>query len=119
MSSNRLRKLRKDKKIDLEKILKHLNISMSYYYQLERADKRLNEDILKKLADFYGVTIDYLLARTDCPKYTFVQHHETSTIVQIELAALNMVKSALNSGLSMYDIQEVLEFARKIKLENK
>lgn len=42
-----------------------LNITPQYYYEIERGKKRLSADMLAKLAEFYGVSTDYLLGRTD------------------------------------------------------
>ena len=61
---NRLRELRKSRKIKVNKIAEFLGISQPYYYDLEKSSKRLNEDLLNRVADFYGVTTDYILGRT-------------------------------------------------------
>lgn len=62
---NRLRELREDKDLYQKDIAKYLNMSQNGYssYETERLD--IPTDILKKLADFYNTSIDYLLYRTD------------------------------------------------------
>ena len=42
-------------------------VSMSTYQKWEQGVGRLNGEILSELADFYGVSIEYLLARTPDP----------------------------------------------------
>lgn len=72
---NRLRQLRLEKKIEAEKIAEKLNISTQYYYDLETGRRRLNADILLQLADFFDVSIDYILGRTEyrfVPKSLFI-----------------------------------------------
>ena len=61
----RIRDLREDQDLrqqDLANYLKCSQVSYSYY-ELGRRD--IPTDVLLKLADFYGVSIDYLLGRTD------------------------------------------------------
>lgn len=41
----------------------YLNISSVHYYDLEKGEATLNQEYLEKLADFYGVTTDYLMCR--------------------------------------------------------
>lgn len=62
---NKLRELRERSGKSGIEIANHLGISPQYYYDLEtgRGNKRLNEDLLIKLADVFGVSIDYLLGR--------------------------------------------------------
>ena len=48
------------------------NITPQYYYELERGDKRLNEDLIRRFADIFGCTTDHILSRTDVPE-TYVK----------------------------------------------
>jgi len=61
---NNLKKLRSSRKLSGLDLAEVLNISNPQYYGLESGRKTLNEEYLVKLADFYGVTIDYILGRT-------------------------------------------------------
>ncbi len=60
---NNLRKIRNDKKIKVKNIAEYLGVSPQYYYDLEKGRRRLNIDLIIKLADFFQVSIDYLLGR--------------------------------------------------------
>lgn len=62
---NRLRELREDKDLFQKDIAKKLNMSQTGYSQYETETNDIPTDILKKLADFYDTSIDYLLYRTD------------------------------------------------------
>lgn len=76
--TNRLRQLRTEKKVGVEEIAEKLNISTQYYYDLETGRRRLNEDILLQLADFFGVSTDYILGRTEyrlIPESLFVNEN--------------------------------------------
>lgn len=62
---NRLKELREDKDLFQRDIAKVLNMSQTGYSQYETETNDIPTDVLKKLADFYHVSIDYLLYRTD------------------------------------------------------
>ncbi len=62
---NRLKELREDKDIYQKDIAKYLNIDQSNYSKYELEKINIPVVILKKLADYYDTSIDYLLYRTD------------------------------------------------------
>lgn len=61
----RIRALREDKDLRQIDIAKILNCSQRVYSNYERGDLDIPTDILVKLAEFHGVTTDYLLGRID------------------------------------------------------
>lgn len=65
---NRIRELRKQRKIPARKLAEILHISTKHLYDLEKGHRRLHEDIINKLADIFDVPLDYLLGRTDSKK---------------------------------------------------
>ncbi|MBR4973503.1 MAG: helix-turn-helix transcriptional regulator [Clostridia bacterium] len=67
MQFKNLRAIREDKDIKQKDIAKHLNVSQNTYSQYETGIISLTAEVLIKLADFYNVSIDYLLDRTDNP----------------------------------------------------
>ena len=60
-----IRNLRIDGGYSQTEIAKLLNIRQNTYSQYEIGVLRYPVDVLMKLADFYGVSVDYLLGRTD------------------------------------------------------
>lgn len=69
--ANNLRKIRKDKNIKAKCIAEYLGVSPQYYYDLEKGRRRLNIDLIIQLADYFQVSIDYLLGRNaDSKKLT-------------------------------------------------
>ena len=62
---NRLRELREDKDLFQKDIAKVLNMSQTGYSQYETETNDIPTDILKRLADYYDTSIDYILYRTD------------------------------------------------------
>ena len=62
----RLWELRKDKGLNLEELSKLTGISKSALGSYEKEDfKEINHGNLITLADFYGVSVDYLLCRIE------------------------------------------------------
>lgn len=61
----RIRDLREDKDLTQKKMGEILSCSQRVYSNYERGDLDIPTEILIKLADFYNVSVDYLLGRTD------------------------------------------------------
>ena len=67
MIIERLKKLRKKEKLTQKDIATFLNISQPAYQQFESGKKKMNLETMEKLADYFNVSIDYLLGKTDIP----------------------------------------------------
>ncbi len=63
--AERLYSLRKERGLIQEKAAKELGISLKSYYRYETGEREPNASTLARMADFYGVTTDYLLGRSD------------------------------------------------------
>ena len=68
MQFRNLRGIREDRDIKQKDIAKILNVSQNTYSQYETGVISLTAEILIKLSDYYNVSIDYLLDRTNNPK---------------------------------------------------
>ena len=64
----RIRHLREDRDMTQTQMVKILSCSQRVYSNYERGDIDIPTATLIKLADFYDVSVDYLLNRTDKPK---------------------------------------------------
>lgn len=58
-----IRNLREDRDLKQKDLAEILNVSQNTYSQYETGVIELTASTLIKLADFYGVTVDYLLGR--------------------------------------------------------
>lgn len=63
-----LRAIREDNDIRQKEIASYLNVSQNTYSQYETGVISLTAEVLIRLSDYYGVSIDYLLDRTDDPQ---------------------------------------------------
>lgn len=66
----RLSALRKEKKQSQEQLSKIVGINRSTYARYETGNTQPDYDTLKRLADHFEVTTDYLLGRSDTPHKT-------------------------------------------------
>ncbi|MBN8236862.1 helix-turn-helix transcriptional regulator [Halobacillus kuroshimensis] len=67
MLHKRLIQMRKEKKLTQLELAQQLDISRSRLSQYELGTRQPDNDMLNKLADFFDVTVDYLLGRTNQP----------------------------------------------------
>ena len=61
----RLRKLRKEKNISQLKLALDLNMNQNTISRYENREREADYETLIKFADYFDVSIDYLLGRTD------------------------------------------------------
>ncbi len=67
MQFKNLKGIREDRDIRQKDIAAYLNVSQNTYSQYETGVISLTAEILIKLADYYHVSIDYLVDRTNNP----------------------------------------------------
>ena len=65
MKGNRIKLLREEKKIRQDELAKVLSISPSAVGMYERDERESNDEITLKLAEYFGVSTDYLLGKSD------------------------------------------------------
>ncbi len=64
----RLKKLRQEKKISQLKLAMDLQMNQNSISRYENCEREADYETLIKFADYFNVSIDYLLERTDNPK---------------------------------------------------
>lgn len=62
---NRLRELRKEKKLTVRELAEKVNISYPTISRLENGETSFTSEYLENLSTFFNVSIDYLLGRTN------------------------------------------------------
>lgn len=75
--SERLKLLRKEKGLKQVDVADVLDISRSSYGHYETGHALPNKEALEKLSDYYDVSVDFLLGKSDVRKFEFP---ETETI---------------------------------------
>jgi len=64
----KIRDLREDHDLKQRELAKYLNCSQRAYSNYELGQRVIPTDVLIRLANFYHVSIDYLLGQTSNPK---------------------------------------------------
>ncbi len=68
MMYQRIRDLREDRDLKQRQVADFLNCSQQVYSNYELGQRDIPTDILIRLSDFYGVSVDYLLGLTTNPR---------------------------------------------------
>jgi len=74
---DRLRELRIKAGLKQQDLLKSFKLSQGRYSQYETGKRKPDYDLLIEFADFYNVSLDYLLGRTDDPTPPQTQKEKT------------------------------------------
>lgn len=109
MKGNRIKKLREEKQLKQEELAKILSISPSAIGMYERDAREPNDELTLKLAEYFDVSTDYLLGKSD------IRNPE----VEID-------KDKINIGLSTKDYnpptkeqqEKIEEFAKFVLKDN-
>ena len=64
---NRLSQLRQEKGLNMREAARRLNMPYTTYVNYEKGTREPNSETLIALAEFYGVSIDYLLCKSSAP----------------------------------------------------
>lgn len=64
----RLKELRSKRRISQVRLAMDLNMSQNTISRYETGEREADYDTLIAIADYFGVSVDYLLGRTDNPK---------------------------------------------------
>ena len=63
--ADRLKECRKQKNITQKEVAEHIGVTASSYQKYELAERTPSVETLIKLADYFDVTLDYLMGRRD------------------------------------------------------
>lgn len=64
MFASRLRALRKERGLTLQQLASYFNMSHSTLSKYETGKRKPDMEMLKKLSDYFGVSIDYLIGKS-------------------------------------------------------
>lgn len=101
MKGNRIKLLREEKKIRQDELAKVLSISPSAVGMYERDEREPNDEITLKLAEYFGVSTDYLLGKSDIrnpEEFKYAYHRPKEA-----------------EGLSDEEVNDALRFYKEMK----
>ncbi|GMG71776.1 helix-turn-helix transcriptional regulator [Priestia megaterium] len=105
MFSVRLTYLRKKKNVTQQKVADYLGITRPAYTAYEQGKRQPDYETLTKIADFFDVTVDYLIGRTDDPQGDSIKEDDDKVLDGFWGYDLK--------GLSEEEIQELKRQIRK------
>ena len=101
---NKLQELRERKGVSMTEIARLLGMKYTTYVGYEKGQREPNSDVLVKIADFYGTTVDYLLG---------VNNERTSgKSTGVMIPVLGYVRA----GVPIEAVEEILDY-EEISLE--
>ncbi len=112
---NRLKLLREEKKLTQSDIAKLLNITIAAYSYYENEKRDMTPDTILKLADYFGVSTDYLLGKSD------VRNSEIKDNDLLDLASMGFNADSYTPPTSTQkeQIKGLLEVVLKDNKKNK
>lgn len=103
--ASRLRQLRQERKLRQKDMAEKLGITESAYGYYEQGRREPPYETLQQLADFFGVSIDYLLGRVDNPT-------KTEDDLKKALEAIPDLSKPHDKNVAMEKIKELLKIKR-------
>jgi transcriptional regulator with XRE-family HTH domain len=113
----RMKELRQRKDVTLDKLAYDVNSTKATLSRYENNRRTPDIDFIYKIADYFNVTTDYLLGRTDDPNTVIIDNGNLPHALK-DLDAIEVVKGAFDKGFSKEDIKEMLEFMEKMNKKN-
>lgn len=117
--TNRIKQLRIEKNLTQEQLGKVLNVSGRSVGFYESGDRDPDTTTLGKLADYFNVSIDYLLGRVDDPENKIVPKEGLPNELAKYVDYIEIIKDAEIEDISPKELKEIIEFAKKIKDKSK
>lgn len=114
---NKLKELRKEKRVTQQEVAELLNITAATYSRYENGVHQPDNDSLIKLSIFFGVSIDYLLGN-DIKKKRSTEAEDFEKNVKKIDDNINIVFSD-QAGLDDNDVEEIKRFIEFVKSKKK
>lgn len=100
---NRIRELRKERKMNQTEFAKALNVHQTAVSQWETEKTVPDIENMKVVADYFGVSLDYLLCRTDDPNEVLAPH--------VSPGAVRVpVYGTIPAGVPMEAIEDIIDY---------
>lgn len=110
MFGDRLKKLREEKNMYQKDLANILGVSAGAIGMYENNKRTPDFDILKKIADVFDVTIDYLLGRTNNPTTIRVEGDRLpKELREIGVEYLTIAKEMADKEIPPEDIKKIID----------
>lgn len=112
---SKLKKLREEKGFTLEYVATRLNTTKTSIGRYEKNDREPKSEMINSLADFYNVSTDYLLGRTDKRNFNIEEE------IKLDEGIKTIAAYKINPNLDLPDdaIEKINDFIRMVELDYK
>lgn len=116
MLGERLRQQRTLRKLRQEDVAREIGVARTTYAMYEQNSREPDNETLQKLADFFGVSVDYILGRTNdqMPKKEDLDEEEREIMEKLREVA-NEYGVGLTDPAFLKAFETALEFAKRIR----
>lgn len=111
-----IRGLREDKDLRQIDVAKVIGTTQQHYSRCEQGDCDIQTRALIALANFYNVSTDYLLGRTECKQSIFVLNQnfiENYTTGRLLTEVLSLNNVGMRAVIEYIELQKLKEKSRK------
>lgn len=116
--SKRLKELREKKGLSQEALAEELEIPRSSITHYENSDDRLpRQKRLNEIADFFGVSVDYLIGRADTSELNQAEEHFLEDIDNLTLEEIIAKHAPVVDGkpITKEELPGILAFIRSLR----
>ena len=106
---NRLKYLRTARGENLEKVAEYLNVSIQTISNYENEKRDMTPDTIIKLAEYFGVSTDYLLGKSD------IRNPEKADLDKLQIG----LSTKDYTNISDTQIKQIEDFAKFVLKDNK
>lgn len=111
---NRIKELRKERKISQEDLSKVMNVARSSISMYENGELDLSTDTLVKLSNYFNVSIDYILCRTDEKEINIVNARDIELMNDSNIKKLELFKDVDFKKLKKDHIRRLLDVINEL-----
>lgn len=125
MIGERIKSLREERKITQQELARYLGVSQKTISNYENGERSPDPDTLRKIADYFDVTVDYLLGRSNHRQLTRRDERDIEKIIEETRQRIENTEGLMLDGeiLSQEDVDAIINAMRvgleMAKLRNK
>lgn len=113
--SKRIRDLRENKGVLQKEVAKHIGVSERVYGFYEAGRFPKDEQILISIANYFDVSVDYLIGRVDKPYQKIIDKNLPQELVDAKIQAIKVFKDLKVEDLTAEQIKFLVDFAEKVQ----
>ncbi|MCG0275625.1 MAG: helix-turn-helix domain-containing protein [Thermosediminibacteraceae bacterium] len=118
MIGERIKSLREERKITQQELARYLGVSQKTISNYENGERSPDPDTLRKIADYFDVTVDYLLGRSNHRRLTRKDERDIEKIIEETRQRIENTEGLMLDGeiLSQEDVDTIIN-AMRVGLE--